>query len=285
MIVYNKCSPFTKEARLRNYIRQLSGIIIAYSGGVDSSYLAYITHQELQNKMLAVLAVSPSLSSNEKNRAVNFVKRYSIPYKIIETNELDDINYFKNDENRCYYCKNALFEGCKNIKEKLGWKHVAYGFNFDDVSDFRPGQIAADKFKILRPLHQMQMTKEDIRLQSEILGLDESYRPAQPCLASRLNYGTPVTSKNLFIVDSMESYLHTLGFTECRARFDGDTLRIEVPQEKIEQIIIKSIREKIIEKALSIGVSFIALDLEGFVSGKLNRVLKLNDGVQNEESK
>lgn len=274
-----------KEERLREQLKRSPSIIIAYSGGVDSAYLAYIAYHELKQKMLAVIAVSSSLAQREKQRAVQFLNDYSIPHRIVHTNELNDPDYAKNDENRCYHCKSSLFQACNKIKEELAWTYIAYGFNMDDGNDFRPGQKAADQHQVLRPLFDAGMTKQDIRQRSQELGLKEPYRAAQPCLASRLIYGVPVTDKNLRTVESMEECLYQLGFQECRARYDGITIRIEVPTDQIENIVQKMSREKLTQTALSLGVKFVALDLEGFVTGKLNRMLPDKSGRSADEKR
>lgn len=268
-----------KEEMLREQLKRSPRMIVAYSGGVDSAYLTYIAHNELRQDMMAVMAVSSSLSRREKERGVQFLADYSIPYRIINTDELSNPDYAKNDGSRCYHCKNTLFQSCEQIKEELGWAYIAYGFNKDDGDDFRPGQRAASQHRVLRPLFDAGMTKQDIRQRSQALGLKEPYRAAQPCLASRLMYGVSVTDQNLRTIELMEECLFGLGFQECRARYDGVTVRIEVPPEQIEKIAQKTIREKLTQTALSLGVKFVALDLEGFASGKLNRLLVPNKEI------
>ena len=262
-----------KENELRSQLKQMGQTIVAFSGGVDSSYLAYVAYEELKQDVLAVLNVSPSLAVREKNRAVEFLADHSIPYRVVHANELCDPSYTKNDENRCYYCKKSLFLECKKIQNDLGWKNIAYGYTADDSGDFRPGQRAAEEYQVWRPLYDIAMTKTEIRIRSEELGLIDFSRPAQPCLSSRLMYGTPVTKENLQVVELMEDCLIRLGFMQCRARYDGSAVRIEVPAAEIEKIVQNSIREKITQVALDLGVLFVSLDLEGFVSGKMNRIV------------
>lgn len=263
-----------KEKRLCNILKINSPILIAYSGGVDSSYLAYIAHQELQHNMLAVLALSPSMATTEKERALAFLNQHYIPYRIVNTHEILDERYVKNDKNRCYYCKMALFQACRQVANEMHWQHIAYGFTLDDASDFRPGQTAAQERQILRPLYDSEMTKRDIRICSKRHGLVDFDRPAQPCLSSRLHYGTAVTNLNLHIVEVMESTLHNLGFAHCRARYDGATIRIEVPIHDIANIVKEENRNAILKTMKMLEVKFITLDLEGLQSGKLNRLLQ-----------
>jgi uncharacterized protein len=263
-----------KEKQLRNLLINHTPILIAYSGGVDSSYLAYIANKELGHNMLAVLALSPSLAASEKKRALSFLQEHHIPYRIVETSEILDARYTKNDKNRCFYCKTALFQACQQVANELHWHHIAYGFNLDDAGDFRPGQKAAEQQQILRPLYDSGMTKDDIRICSENHGLADFDRPAQPCLSSRLLYGTEVTTLNLQIVETMEMTLHELGFKHCRARYDGTTVRLEVPVSELANIILDKNREAILNTVKSLGVKFITLDLEGLQSGKLNRLIQ-----------
>lgn len=267
-------SAIQKEQQLRGLLNTQSPLLIAYSGGVDSAYLTYVAHQELQHNMLAVLALSSSLAAVEKERAVSFLTQYHIPYRIVNTEEIQDENYVKNDKNRCFYCKSALFDACQQIADELNWHHIAYGFNYDDAQDFRPGQLAAQQRQILRPLYDCGMTKNDIRLCSKQHHLKDYDRPAQPCLASRLFYGTKVTFENLNIVEKVEITLQQLGFNHCRARFDGVTVKIEVPIEDLNKITLPTNRNRILDTIKSLQVKFVTLDLEGLQSGKLNRLLQ-----------
>jgi len=267
-----------KENELRSQLNRMGPTIVAFSGGVDSSYLAYVAYQELKQDMVAVLNTSASLSSREKDRALEFLRDNTIPYRIIETNELCDSAYAKNDEDRCYHCKKALFVECGKILKELGLSNIAYGYTADDKDDFRPGQKAASEHQVWRPLYDVAMTKQEIRVRSERLGLKNFDRPAQPCLASRLMYGTSVTSDNLRVVELMEDCLIRLGFNQCRARYDGTTVRIEVASNELEKVVRKETREELTRSALNAGALYVSLDLEGFASGKTNRMLfKKND--------
>lgn len=262
-----------KEQQLRHTLRESSPLIVAYSGGVDSTYLAYLAYQELNQNMLAVLAVSPSLATMDKTRALTYLQRYNIPYRVVNTQEILDDRYVKNDKNRCFYCKTALFQACHQVACELQWQYIAYGFNYDDANDFRPGQIAAEQQHILRPLYDCGMTKQDIRECSERHGLADFDRPSQPCLSSRLLYGTEVTTRNLHIVETLEQKLHALGFKHCRARYDGTTVRIEVPVNEMSHFMADENKNILLNEAQKLNVKFITLDLEGFQSGKLNRIL------------
>lgn len=262
-----------KETQLRCLLREHTPMLIAYSGGVDSAYLAYIAYQELKENMFAVLSISPSLSNSEKDRALLFLQHHAIPHRVVYTNEILDNRYVKNDKNRCYYCKSALFQACQHVADELNWTHIAYGFNLDDAGDFRPGQVAAEQQNILRPLFDCRMTKNEIRMRSKNHGLKDFDRPAQPCLASRLLYGTEVTTENLNVVETLEAQLQILGFKSCRARYDGTTIRIEVHLNDLSRITLNETRETLVTIAKTLDVKFITLDLEGFQTGKLNRVL------------
>lgn len=259
-----------KEVYLKQLIAQRPGLIVAYSGGVDSSYLAYIAHRVLGDKMLAMLAVGPSLGRKEEYRAVQFLKQHSIPFKIVKAAEIEDPNYRKNDFDRCYYCKKALFISCEDVQKTEGFDHLAYGYIVDDQGDYRPGAQAAKEANVWAPLLEANLTKVDIRTQSQFHDLEGYDRPASPCLASRLVYGTTVTPQALSVVEEMEIELARLGLIKFRARYDGKTLRIEVHPDDFS--IILNNREQIVAFARQLDVPFISLDLEGFMSGKLNRL-------------
>jgi pyridinium-3,5-biscarboxylic acid mononucleotide sulfurtransferase len=259
-----------KQDRLDARLRGLTGLLVAYSGGVDSAFLAWRAHQVLGAGMLAVMADSPSLSRRHLDEAVAFAKRHEIPLEIISTRELENPDYIKNDSQRCFHCKSELFTVMKAAQERLGFRHLAYGMNLDDRGDFRPGQKAADLHGVLAPLVEAELTKADIRALAQSAALDVWDKPAAPCLSSRVAYGRTVTSKVLSHVEQAEDYLYQLGLRQFRVRHHGEIARIEIARDEMVAVLSVAVLEAISTRLKSIGFQHVALECGGFQSGSMN---------------
>ena len=263
-----------REQSLRARLARLRRLVVAYSGGVDSSYLLAVSHQVLGDAVVGLLADSPSLPRAAFAQAIDLARARGIPLQVVNTSEQDDPRYARNDERRCYYCKSHLFEATALVARRWGGAPVAYGYTADDVYDFRPGHQAAQEHQVLAPLCEAELGKAHIRVRSRALGLPGWERPASPCLASRLAYGTAVTHERLAVVEALERILHQAGIAAARARYDGTTVRIEVAPEALVRVVDASVREPLLQQARELGVKFLSLDLEGLVSGKLHRLLE-----------
>ena len=262
-----------KEKEIRLRLRGLGRVVIAFSGGVDSSYLVKLAKEEKGGDFLAVTARSPSFPQRERKRVARFVERWEIPHRWIDTGETELPDYIRNPPRRCYHCKKAILQALATVARDEGCSHLLDGENTEDAGDFRPGSLAAKEIGVLRLLADAGMTKDEIRERSRALGLEDAERPASPCLASRIAYGTPVTVERLRLVERIEDALLAWGFSPCRARIEGQHLRIEVASEAIETLIVSGKRLPLVEMALAGGMKTVSLDLEGFVSGKLNRMV------------
>lgn len=266
-----------KERILRANILELGSLLVAYSGGVDSTYLLAVAHSVLGDQALGVTARSVSLSSRELKAAIAQAQAIGARHELVKTYELDDERYQANAPSRCFFCKEALFKQLQPLAKKSEIAHVAVGFNLDDVSDFRPGHASAAKRGILSPLVEVGMTKEDIRERSKALGLPTWDKPAQPCLSSRIAYGVKVTPELLEQIENAEDLLYEHGFTEFRVRYHEDLARIEVPEEDMERLF--SLRATLAPALQSFGFTFVTLDLLGFRSGSLNTTLSTTERI------
>jgi uncharacterized protein len=228
-------SPET-QARLRALEQRLGGLsnlLVAYSGGVDSAFLAATAHRILGNRMTAVLADSPSLARADMEQACRFAEALGMPLRVIRTEELDKPEYQRNDANRCFHCKSELFTGMEALARELGFAHIAYGMNADDKGDYRPGQRAAQEHEVLAPLAEAGMTKADVRMLSRAAGYAVWDRPAAPCLSSRVEYGRAVTREVLAQVERAEASMRELGFREFRVRHHGELARVEIARTEL----------------------------------------------------
>jgi uncharacterized protein len=259
-----------KQDRLDARLRERSGLLVAYSGGVDSAYLAWRAHEILEDKMCAVIADSPSLARRHLAEAVAFAARHNIPLEVISTSELSNPDYARNDLQRCFHCKNELFTVMKAAKARLGHPHLAYGMNFDDRGDFRPGQKAADLHGVTAPLVEAGLTKSDIRTLAREAALEVWDKPAAPCLSSRVAYGQAVTTKVLGHVEQAEDYLLSLGLRQFRVRHHGEIARIEIARDEMAAVLSVQKLEAISTRLKSIGFHHVALECGGFQSGSLN---------------
>jgi uncharacterized protein len=257
------------EARLQ----QLGTLMVAYSGGVDSAYLAATAHRVLGNRMLAVLADSPSLARRDMEQARAFARDQQMPLKVIQTHELDQPDYQRNDANRCFHCKTELFTGMRTLGVKLGFPHIAYGMNSDDKQDYRPGQRAAEQNEVLAPLAEAGLTKLEIRALSKAAGYPLWDRPAAPCLSSRVEYGRTVTREVLEQVEKGEESLRQLGFRELRVRHHGELARVEIARTELPRALTMEMLDAITAALKQAGFQYVTLDCTGFRSGSLNDLL------------
>lgn len=260
---------------LKENLAGLKKVLIAFSGGVDSTLLLKVATDTLGiNNVVALTALSPSLPESEKTEAIALAKEINVKHILFDTNETKDSNYKKNDKERCYFCKSNLYEICKNEAALVNIPYILNGLNFDDITDYRPGQVAAIEKDVLSPLFDASLTKDEIRVISKNLDLSTWNKPEMACLASRIPYGEEITEEKLKIVEEAEKVLKNLGFKEVRVRFHKDTARIEINEKDFEKIIDKEIREKIIKEIKSLGFLFVSLDMEGYKRGSLNRELQ-----------
>ena len=263
-----------KYQALQNSLRRLGKVIIAYSGGVDSTFLLKVAVDTLSpESVLACIGISPSLARSQYDQAIQNAKLIGANVKEVQLDELSDPNYSANNPDRCFHCKSTLFRALTEIAREQNFHHILYGSNLDDKSDFRPGSRAAKAFNVLPPLMDASMTKQDIRDLSHRLDLPTASLPASPCLASRIPYGLKVTEQRLSQVEQAEQLLSSLGLSEFRVRHHDNLARIEARPEDIKKITAEPARSQIIEKLKAIGFKFITIDLQGFRSGALNEAL------------
>jgi uncharacterized protein len=258
---------------LEDRLRALGSVMVAYSGGVDSAFLAATAHRVLGDKMLAVLADSPSLARRDLEQAQAFAENQGMPLKVIQTEELDKPEYQRNDANRCFHCKTELFAGMKVLGAELGFTHIAYGMNSDDTRDFRPGQRAAQENDVLAPLAEVGLTKLEIRTLAKAAGYTLWDRPAAPCLSSRVEYGRTVTREVLEQVERGEESLRQLGFREFRVRHHGELARVEIARSELQCALTMEMLDAITAALRKVGFQYVTLDTAGFRSGAMNEVL------------
>ncbi|NYF80508.1 ATP-dependent sacrificial sulfur transferase LarE [Granulicella arctica] len=262
-----------KSAALHNTLLELGSVLVAYSGGTDSAFLAYAAHRALGDKMLAVIADSASLPRTELATALAFTAEHNIPTHILTTNELDNPDYQRNDSQRCYHCKDELFTQMEAFRVASGFAHLAYGMNLDDRSEFRPGQQAAALHHAVAPLVTAQLTKGEIRTLAREANLHVWDKPASACLASRVEYGRPVTRENLNQVEQAEEALRALGFRQLRVRYHGDLARIEIDRTELPAALNLDALDRITAALRSLGFLYVTLDTQGYRSGSMNDVL------------
>ena len=262
-----------KKQQLETHLRSLGRVLVAYSGGVDSAYLAYAAHQALGDQMLAVIADSPSLARAQMEDALAFAHEQVIPLKVINTDEMEKPEYVRNDAMRCFHCKDELFTVMEQFREQVGYEAVAYGVNLDDQGDFRPGQKAARSHGVVAPLLEASLGKQDIRDLARAEGLRVWQKPASACLSSRIEYGRPVTREALLQVEQGEDALRALGFEQFRVRHHGNLVRIEIAREELARALQPWMADEFMKTFKALGFTYVTLDLEGFRSGSMNAVL------------
>jgi uncharacterized protein len=262
-----------KRSSLEAHLRKPGRLLVAYSGGVDSAYLAWAAHQALGANMLAVIADSPSLARTQLADAIAFAREQAIPVEVIATSEFDRPEYVRNDAQRCFFCKDELFSLMEELRLARGFDAIAYGVNLDDQDDFRPGQKAASAHRIVAPLLDAGLTKEEIRALARAAGLRIWDKPASACLSSRIEYGRPVTREALDAVEKGEDALRALGFRQFRVRHHGEIVRIEISREEFQRALDPAMAAEFTSIFKALGFKFVTLDLEGFRSGSMNALL------------
>jgi uncharacterized protein len=262
-----------KYQQLQTIFREMDRTLIAYSGGVDSALIAKVAQDILGDRALAITAISPSLLPEELVEAEEQAESMGIAHEIVETQEMENSNYTSNPINRCYFCKSELHDTLKPLALERGYPYVVDGVNADDLRDYRPGIQAAKERGVRSPLAEVGFSKAEVRELSKQLGLSWWDKPAQPCLSSRFPYGEEITLEKLQRVGRAEIYLRKLGYRNLRVRSEGETARIELPPEKIQEFVINTDLSQVVKAFQDYGFSYVTLDLEGYRSGKLNQVL------------
>ena len=262
-----------KRSALDQTLGGLGRTLVAYSGGTDSAFLAWAAYQALSDRMLAVIADSPSLARFQLADAIAFAHEQNIPLEVIPTGELDRPEYVRNDSARCFHCKDELFSVMKDFGSARGFQTIAYGVNLDDKSDFRPGQAAASRHRVAAPLLDAGLTKQDVRALAREAGLRIWDKPASACLSSRIEYGRPVTTAALSAVEQGEEAIRQLGFRQFRVRHHGEIARIEIARDELPRAMTLEMSAAFTRIFKSLGFKFVTLDLEGFRSGSMNALL------------
>ena len=266
-----------KSARLRDFLAASGRLIVAYSGGVDSAFLAWMAHEALGSQMLAVIADSASLARTHLHDALAFARDHEIPVAVVETRELENPAYQRNDSMRCFHCKDELFDVLESYRQAHRFDAIAYGINTDDQGDFRPGQQAARQHHVLAPLLEAGLTKIEIRELARRANLQVWDKPASACLSSRLEYGRAVTPEALSVIERGEDALRDLGFRQFRVRHHGETVRIEISPEELPRALTLAMAAAFTALFKRLGFKFVTLDLEGFRSGSMNQLLTADE--------
>jgi pyridinium-3,5-biscarboxylic acid mononucleotide sulfurtransferase len=264
-----------KEQQLFSALSQLRRVIVAFSGGTDSAYLAWAASRVLGPDAIAMTADSASLPESHKRDAEAFVARYGIAHEYVVTREFDNPDYVRNAPDRCFHCKDELFTRLEQVARERGFEHIVYGVNQDDLGDYRPGQGAARQHRVDAPLADAALTKAEIRELSRLAGLPTWDRPASACLSSRIPYGTPVTIENVKTVEAGEEQIKSLGFRQFRVRFHGEVVRIEVAPDELPKALDLEMARRFTAIFKALGFRYVTLDLEGYRQGSLNEVLNL----------
>jgi uncharacterized protein len=264
-----------KEEQLFGSLRTLDSLLIAFSGGADSAYLAWAAHSAIGDRALSVTALSASFSRHDREQAEKFVRETGIRHEFIETHEFENARYVANNADRCYHCKDELFDRMESLASARKFNAIAYGINADDTHDFRPGHRAAHEHRVLAPLLDAALAKSEIRMLSQRAGLTTWDRPASACLSSRVPYGTAVTPDLMEKIDRAESILRDLGFRQFRVRAHGELARIELAPEEMSRGLEPAMTRQIVAGVKQAGFPIVTIDLEGYRQGSLNSLLKI----------
>lgn len=274
----NKADARRKKKDLIRLLRDAGSLLVAFSGGVDSSFLLAAAHETLGKKVVAATAVSDIYPLRERDAAVEFTRSRGIPHILFPSDQISLASFRANRADRCYHCKRYLYEKLIGIAEQKGINRVADGANFDDLKDYRPGIQAGREMGIISPLIDLTLRKQEIRFLSREMGLPQWNKPAAACLASRIPYGSSITSEKLKMINEAEEFLLEKGLTQCRVRHHGSVARIEVARSELKKVMEDNLREAILRKFKEIGFFHIAVDMEGYISGSMNRGLNI-DGL------
>ena len=263
----------TKEERLREIFRELDSVIVAYSGGVDSSYVAYVANAELGPRAVCITGQSASLPEYQRAEIDSVVQKFGFQHEVIKTEELENPGYSANNPDRCFFCKDELYTKLESVARTRGVNCIVDGSTVDDLGDYRPGRRAASQHAVRSPLIEAGLTKSEVRELSRRATLPTWDKPASPCLSSRIAYGTTVTIERLSKVDRGEEILREFGFREFRVRHHDQLVRLEIAQAEMDRVMRKEVFQKLAARFRELGFKYVTLDLEGFRSGSMNEVL------------
>jgi uncharacterized protein len=269
-------SVIAKEDRLRELFRTLESVIVAYSGGVDSSYVAYVANDELGPRAVCVTGQSASLPAYQRGEIDRVVEKFGLRHEIIQTDELEHPGYRANNGDRCYFCKDELYGKLESLARTRGIEHIVDGSTIDDLDDYRPGRQAARQHAVRSPLIEVGLNKNEVRELSRRATLPTWDKPASPCLSSRIAYGTPVTIERLSKVDRGEEILREFGFREFRVRHHDTLVRLEIAATEMDRVLQKEVVDQLAERFRELGFKYVTLDLHGFRSGSMNEALPVN---------